>query len=119
LRTQLEARAAGQAEKRKQILDFVARFGASATKARQAQSRLKTLARMEEIEIKPLPVASVIRIPEPVKTGKLSVSVEGASFGYGGKTVLTEVSLQVQRGDHVAVVGLNGAGKSTLLKGIA
>lgn len=119
LRAQLESQAAGQAEKRKQILDFVARFGASATKARQAQSRLKSLARMESIEVKPLPTTTMIRIPDPHKTGKLSLSIQDASFGYGEKTILKNVSFQVQRGDHVAVVGLNGAGKSTLLKGIS
>lgn len=119
LRTQLQASAASQAAKKKEILDFVARFGASATKARQAQSRLKSLARMENIEIKPLPVASTIRIPAPAKTGKLTLAVENADFGYGEKTILRNVSLQVHRGDHVAVVGLNGAGKSTLLKGIS
>jgi ATP-binding cassette, subfamily F, member 3 len=119
LRSQLEARAAGQAEKRKTVLDFVARFGASATKARQAQSRLKSLSRMETIEIKPLPVGTTIRIPPPAKTGKLTLSIDHANFGYGEKTILRNVSLQVHRGDHVAVVGLNGAGKSTLLKGIS
>jgi ATP-binding cassette subfamily F protein 3 len=119
LRAQLEARAASQAEKRKEILDFVARFGASATKARQAQSRLKALARMEAIEVKFIPVASTIRIPVPEKTGKLTLALEQARFGYGEKAVLSDVSLQVLRGDHVAVVGMNGAGKSTLLKGLA
>ncbi|RYZ98329.1 MAG: ABC-F family ATP-binding cassette domain-containing protein, partial [Proteobacteria bacterium] len=119
LRNQLETRAASLADKRKEVLDFVARFGASATKARQAQSRLKSLGRMETIELKPLPVSSTIRIPPPSKTGKLAVSVENANFGYPERTVLKSVSLQIQRGDHVAVVGLNGAGKSTLLKGIS
>jgi ATP-binding cassette, subfamily F, member 3 len=119
LRTQLEASAAGQQKKRSEILDFVARFGAKATKAKQAQSRLKMLSKMEAIEVKPLPNTSVIRIPAPEKTGKLAVSVNGASFGYGERTVLRNVNLQILRGDHVAVVGLNGAGKSTLLKGIS
>lgn len=119
LRTQLEARAAGLEEKRRNILEFVARFGAKATKAKQAQSRLKSLAKMEQIEIKPLPVASTIRIPPPAKTGKLTLAIDSANFGYGEKVVLRNVSLQVMRGDHVAVVGLNGAGKSTLLKGIS
>lgn len=118
LRAQLQSQAATLAGKRKDILDFVARFGASATKARQAQSRLKSLARMETIEIKSLPVTSAIRIPSPAKTGKLTLAVEHANFGYGERTILRDVSLQVHRGDHVAVVGLNGAGKSTLLKGI-
>lgn len=119
LRAQLLSQAATQAEKRKNVLDFVARFGASATKARQAQSRLKSLERMETIEIKPLPVSTTIRIPPPSKTGKLTLAIEDADFGYGPKTILRKVTLQVHRGDHVAVVGLNGAGKSTLLKGIS
>ncbi len=119
LRSQLEASAASQQKKRAEILDFVARFGAKATKAKQAQSRLKQLSKMESIEVKPLPVSSVIRIPPPAKTGKLAVAVNTASFGYGERTVIKNVNLQILRGDHVAVVGLNGAGKSTLLKGIS
>ncbi|HEY8280675.1 MAG TPA: ATP-binding cassette domain-containing protein [Bdellovibrionota bacterium] len=119
LRAQLESSAATQQKKRKDILDFVARFGAKATKAKQAQSRLKSLAKMEAIEVRPLPVSATVRIPAPGKTGKMVLSVADASFGYGEKTVLSRVSLQVHRGDHVAVVGLNGAGKSTLLKGIS
>jgi len=119
LRSQLMAGAASQQKKRSEILDFVARFGAKATKAKQAQSRLKMLGKMEMIEVKPLPNSSVIRIPPPEKTGKLAVSVSNASFGYGERTVIRNVNLQILRGDHVAVVGLNGAGKSTLLKGIS
>ncbi|MGE3263041.1 MAG: ATP-binding cassette domain-containing protein [Bacteriovoracia bacterium] len=119
LRTQLEASAAGQAKKKEAIMDFVNRFGAKATKAKQAQSRLKSLAKMETIEIKPLPNATVINIPPPAKTGKAILSVENARFGYGEKTILSDVTLTVMKGDHVAVVGLNGAGKSTLLKGIS
>jgi len=119
LRDQLEARAMGLAQKRKAILDFVERFGAKASKARQAQSRLKTLSKMETIEMKPLHVGAHIRIPSPVQTGKKVLSIEKASFGYGDKVVLKDVSLNILRGDHVAVIGLNGAGKSTLLKGIA
>lgn len=118
LRAQLSAQAAGQAKKRQDILDFVARFGAKATKAKQAQSRLKQLAKMETIEVKALPVTSQIRIPEPSHTGKSILRAAGASFGYGEKSILKNVSVEVMRGDHVAIVGLNGAGKSTLLKGL-
>ncbi|MGZ3651494.1 MAG: ABC-F family ATP-binding cassette domain-containing protein [Bdellovibrionota bacterium] len=118
LRAQLAASASAQSKKKKDILDFVARFGAKATKAKQAQSRLKLLDKMEDIEVKPLPVTSTIRIPPPAKTGKVVVEVKNAAFGYGDKTVIRNVNLNVMRGDHVAVVGLNGAGKSTLLKGI-
>lgn len=119
LRTQLQAQAQNQAEKRKAILDFVNRFGAKATKAKQAQSRLKQLEKMEAIEFKEVPVTAVIQIPKPPHVGKTVLSLKNADFGYPGKTVLKKVSLEIQRGDHIAVVGLNGAGKSTLLKGIA
>ena len=71
LRAQLAARAYSLEEKRAQILDFVARFGAKATKASQAQSRLKSLQKMESIELKPLPVSAKIRIPPPARVGKI------------------------------------------------
>jgi ATP-binding cassette subfamily F protein 3 len=119
LRTQLAARVMSLEEKRKQILDFVARFGAKATKASQAQSRLKSLDRMESIEVKPLPVTAKIRIPPPARTGKLVLNLKSVTLGYPEKTVLSAVNLQLAAGDHLAVVGLNGAGKSTLLKGLA
>lgn len=118
LRSQLEAQARSQAEKRKAVLEFVARFGAKATKARQAQSRLKALEKMEKIELKELPVAAKIKIPEPPHVGKTVIKLENAAFGYGDKTVIQNIDLEINRGDHIAVVGLNGAGKSTLLKGL-
>ena len=116
LRTQLAARAMSLEEKKKQILDFVARFGAKATKASQAQSRLKVLDKMESIEIKPLPVSAKIRIPPPARTGKIVLNLKNMEMGYEEKTVLKNVNLMIAAGDHVGVVGLNGAGKSTLLK---
>ncbi len=119
LRSQLEAQAASQAEKRKAILDFVNRFGAKATKAKQAQSKLKNLEKMEQIEFKPIPVTAVIQIPEPPHVGKTVLKLEKATYGYADRKIIQNVTLEIQRGDHVAVVGLNGAGKSTLLKGLA
>ncbi len=119
LRSQLEAQAIAQDKKKKDILDFVARFGAKATKAKQAQSRLRTLGKMEAIEIKPLPRIAAIRVPPPIPTGKMTLTFDRVSLGYGENTILKNVSLQIARGDHVAVIGLNGAGKSTLLKGIS
>ncbi len=119
LRTQLEARAMSIEEKKKQVLDFVARFGAKATKASQAQSRLKSLDRMETIEVKPIAVSAKIRIPPPARIGKTILTIEGADLGYESKTILSNVSVRINGGDHLAVVGLNGAGKSTLLKALA
>jgi ATP-binding cassette subfamily F protein 3 len=119
LRTQLSARALSLEEKRKQVLDFVARFGAKASKASQAQSRLKSLDRMETIEMKPIPITAKIRIPAPARAGKMVLSMDGVVLGYGEKTILDGVEMRLGAGDHLAVVGLNGAGKSTLLKAIA
>ncbi len=118
LRALLEAQARSQAEKRKQVLEFVARFGAKASKAKQAQSRLKSLDKMESIELKPLPIGAGIHIPEPPHTGKSILRLEKAAFGYSEKAVVQNIDLEIRRGDHIAVVGLNGAGKSTLLKGL-
>ncbi len=118
LREVLEAQAAHQEAKRKRIEDFVARFGAKATKAKQAQSRLKALDKMEKIEIRDLPVRAKIRIPEPIHTGKESLRLENAELGYGSNSILRGVNLRLERGSHLGVVGFNGVGKSTLLKSL-
>lgn len=118
LRAILEAQAANQDAKRKEILDFVSRFGAKATKARQAQSRLKQLDKMDAIEIKDLPVRARIRIPAPIHTGRESMKIAQADLGYGARAILSGVNLRLERGAHLGVVGVNGAGKSTLLKSI-
>jgi len=119
LQAQLEAQALSVEQKRKQVLDFVARFGAKATKASQAQSRLKSLDRLEQIEIKALPTRARIRIPAPARQPKRVLRAEGGVLGYPGKTVLKGLNLELNSGDHLAVVGLNGAGKSTLLKSLS
>lgn len=119
LRQQLGRAALTAQAKRKEILDFAARFGAKATKARQVQSRLKRLEKMEEIEVRRLPTTAKIRIPEPARTGKTVVQIEEARLGYGERVVLSDLRLELRLGDHLGVVGLNGAGKSTLLKALA
>lgn len=118
LREVLEAQAAHQDAKRKRIEDFIARFGAKATKARQAQSRMKALEKMEKIEIRELPVRAKIRIPQPIHTGKESLRIEDADLGYEGNVILRNVNLRLERGAHLGVVGFNGVGKSTLLKSL-
>ncbi len=119
LREVLEKQAMSQQAKRKSILDFVSRFGAKATKARQAQSRMKSLEKMEVIEIKALPAHSYIEIPPPQPTGKTIAELETISCGYGSKVILQNVNLRLNRGEHLGIVGFNGAGKSTLLKTLA
>lgn len=119
LRTQLEARAMSIEEKRKEILDFVARFGAKASKASQAQSRLKSLDRLEKIEIKALPNTAVIHLPPAIRTGKMILNIKEMDLGYGTHTVLRNITFSLRRGDKLATVGVNGAGKSTFLKAIA
>ncbi|MGZ3422948.1 MAG: ABC-F family ATP-binding cassette domain-containing protein [Polyangiales bacterium] len=96
---------------------FVERFGAKATKASQAQSRLKQI---EKIEVETL-AATTRRAPlfrfEPSRpSGREVLTIEGVSKSYGDKRVLRDVSISVRRGERVAILGPNGLGKSTLLK---
>ena len=99
---------------------FVERFRAKATKARQAQSRLKQI---EKIEIPDLPktsrVAPNFRFDQERPSGRDVLSVKGICKSYGEKRVLDNVGFEVRRGERVAVIGANGIGKSTLLKIIA
>ncbi len=117
-RLQLQ-KAANLETKRKHMQDFVDRFRAKATKAKQAQSRMKQIEKMQTIEIKPLPVRSRINLPEPIKTGKEVLSLIHSNLGYDDKVILNNVNLLFERGHHFGVVGYNGAGKSTLLKSLA
>jgi ATP-binding cassette subfamily F protein 3 len=120
LRENLEKQQANLESKRKHLQDFVDRFRAKATKAKQSQSRVKQLEKMESIDIKPLPVRAQIPIPPPSPTGKEISALSQVNIGYGGNApVLSGVNLQLRRGDHLGVVGVNGAGKSTLLKTLA
>src|SRR5579863_10470929 len=108
-------------EKReKQIADhqaFVDRFRAKATKARQAQSKIKMI---ERIVIDRLPQSSrrypVFKFKQVRPSGRQTLELEGIAKAYGDKQVLADVSLRVQRGDRLAIIGPNGIGKSTLLK---
>jgi len=119
LREILAAQVANLEAKRKHIQDFVDRFRAKATKARQAQSRMKQLDKMETIELRDLPVRARIHIPEPVHTGRVVLTMQEADLGYPGSTVLKGVQLRLERSTHLGIVGHNGAGKSTLLKTLA
>lgn len=118
MREQLEKRKTSLDAKKSEILAFAAKFGAKATKAKQAQSRLKRLDKMETIEVKALPVRTKIIIPAPIPTGQAVTRYENVSLGYGSKLILKDVNVTLNRGDKIAVIGLNGAGKSTFLKSL-
>jgi ATPase subunit of ABC transporter with duplicated ATPase domains len=96
---------------------FVERFGAKATKAKQAQSRLKQI---DKIEVEELEDSSrrapLFRFVQERPSGKDVLEIDSVSKAYGDKQVLRDVSLTVRRGEKVAVIGPNGLGKSTLLK---
>jgi len=106
-----------QEERRKHLQSFVDRFRASATKATQAQSRIKMLAKMA-----PIAVAvddSVLPFSWPPLAKELAsplVALEGVSVGYDGKAVLSRMSLTLQADDRIGLIGANGNGKSTFAK---
>ena len=112
----LEAQYAGQQAKIAEIKAFVARFGAKATKARQAQSRLKQLDKMELIELAEERAEVQFRFPPCPPSGKEVVTLKNAAMSFGDKKIFSKFDWILQRGSRVAIVGVNGAGKTTLLK---
>jgi ATP-binding cassette, subfamily F, member 3 len=99
------------------VEDFVERFRYKATKARQVQSRIKQLEKVERIELpEDRRIVPRFGFPEPPRSSRVVVEFDGVTFGFGDRPVLRDVSFVVERGWTVAVVGPNGHGKSTLLK---
>nr|VFJ88756.1 MAG: ATP-binding cassette, subfamily F, member 3 [Candidatus Kentron sp. H]VFJ90319.1 MAG: ATP-binding cassette, subfamily F, member 3 [Candidatus Kentron sp. H]VFJ96995.1 MAG: ATP-binding cassette, subfamily F, member 3 [Candidatus Kentron sp. H] len=112
------AAAARQQREIAHIQSFVDRFRAKATKARQAQSRLKALARMETIAAVHVESPFQFQIPHPARFGNPLLELEKARMGYGDKVVLERVKLKLLPGDRIGLLGRNGAGKSTLVKAL-
>ncbi len=109
-----------QEAQRKQLQAFVDRFRAKATKARQAQSRLKMLAKMEPIATLLTEEVRPIHFPEPEKLlSPPIIATEGISVGYDGRAVLSGLSLRIDNDDRIALLGANGNGKSTFVKLLA
>ena len=121
-REMIEAKhAKRQAEERKRLQDFVDRFKAKASKAKQAQSRVKMLERMKPVTALVTQDVKEIRFPEPEKTlSPPIVALDNVSVGYEpGKPVLSRVTLRIDNDDRIALLGANGNGKSTLVKLLA
>ncbi len=106
-------------EKRKHIQKFIDRFKAKATKAKQAQSRIKMLAKLQEISLLPKDPETIFDFPEPQKVSPPLLKIENASTGYDGTIVLKKLNIVLNPLDKIAVLGKNGNGKSTLAKLIA
>jgi ATP-binding cassette subfamily F protein 3 len=108
-----------QRDRIEQLEAFINRFRAQATKAKQVQSRIKELEKIERIEIPPDEKTIHFTFPQPKPSGRTVVECTDVAKSYGPKEVFRNVNFTIQRGDRIALVGVNGAGKSTLIKLLA
>ncbi|MFN0116483.1 MAG: ABC-F family ATP-binding cassette domain-containing protein [Paracoccaceae bacterium] len=113
------AEAKKQEARRAHLQSFVDRFKAKASKAVQAQSRVKMLERMTPITAPEEARRQVFTFPEPEQLSPPIITMDGAAVGYGGPPVLRRLSLRIDQDDRIALLGKNGEGKSTLSKLLA
>ncbi len=106
-------------KKKKHLQQFVDRFGAKASKAAQAQSKMKQIAKMKTIEILHPLSTTKIMIPKVEEKDGIALDIEDLEIGYSDKSIAKEINLDIERGQRIAVLGDNGQGKTTFLKTIA
>jgi len=118
-REQIEAAYRNQRERIGQLEVFISRFRYQATKAKQVQSRIKELEKIERIELPEEERTIHFSFPQPKVSGRIVAEFNGVAKSYGGKEVFRDVGFVIERVDRIALVGVNGAGKSTLIKLLA
>ena len=126
---QLQAAYRNQRDRIEQLEVFINRFRYQATKAKQVQSRIKELEKIERIEVPPEEKTIHFSFPQPKPSGRIVAEFEGVAKAYPGKNsggapdgekeVFRDVNFLIEKGDRIALVGVNGAGKSTLIKLLA
>ncbi len=115
----IESERARQEKQRVHIQKFIDRFRYKASKAKQAQSRLKMLERMEPLPERQQDGLVSFEFPNPKPLAPPLYSIDNASIGYDGKAILNQVSFRLDIEDRIALIGANGNGKSTLIKLLA
>ena len=107
-----------QLETRAHLQKYIDRFKAQATKARQAQSRIKQLERMQELSAAHVDTPFTFSFREPSKMSSPLLTLEHADIGYGEKLIATNIQIQITPSSRIGLLGMNGAGKSTLIKSL-
>ena len=105
-----------QQETRAHLQKFIDRFKAKATKARQAQSRIKQLERMQQLAPAHVDTPFTFNFREPTKMSSPLLSLDAVTIGYGDKIIAEKIRLQITPNSRIGLLGMNGAGKSTLIK---
>ena len=120
-RERLEAQNVQVEKKIAQLSRFAERFGAKASKATQAQSKRKQIERLktQRVVLPRRPRGIRFQFPQPPHVGRSLIRLKDVSFGYDRQDIFSDASIEIERGEKIAIVGANGAGKTTLLRVIA